>query len=321
MQAGLTLLAFAAGFFLIFAVNFAFADVSNAQRQRARQRMEQAMRMRQKEQARASLIDKEIYQQAADGLVELRVRRSIRDRLSQLLTQSGLALQPAQVILGGAGAALLVSLPVGVAWPQHWVWGLVAAVIALPLPLLYVLWCRKRRSNRLREQLPEAFDLMCRTMRSGQTIAQALQSVADEFPPPIAAEFGFCYDQQNLGLSPEAAMRDLALRTGLLELKIFVMAVTVHRQTGGNVSILLEKLAKVVRERQKLLGSIKALTAEGRMQGVILLALPPAILGIMFFMNRPYVLTLFDHPSLLVGMSVSMALGALWMRKIVNFDF
>jgi tight adherence protein B len=320
MQTILIIMAFAAGFSLIFAVNFAFADVSSAQRQRAHQRLEQSMRLRQKEQARASLINKEIYQQAADGLVELSVRRSLRDRLNQLLTQSGLAIQPAQVILGGIGLALLACLPVGMVW-RHWVWAAVAGAAAAPLPLLYVLWCRTRRANQLREQLPEAFDLMCRTMRSGQTIAQALQSVADEFPPPIAAEFGYCYDQQNLGLSPEAALRDLALRTGLLELKIFVMAVTIHRQTGGNVSVLLEKLAKVIRERQKMMGSIKSLTAEGRMQGMILLSLPPGIMAIMFFMNRPYIMTLFQHPSLLAGMAISMTLGALWMRKIVNFDF
>jgi len=78
--------------------------------------------------------------------------------------------------------------------------------------------------------------------------------VADEFSPPIADEFGFCYDQQNLGLSPEASMRDLARRTGLLELKIFVLAVMVHRQTGGNLSELLEKLATVIRHRYRIRG-------------------------------------------------------------------
>ncbi len=320
MSTILVIMAFAAGFSVIFAVNFAFADVSNAHRERARQRMEQAMRLRQKEQARSSMIDKEMYQQAADGLVELHIRRSLRDRFNQILNQSGLVLQPSHVVLGGVGLALLICLPVGIVW-QHWVWAAAAGAAAAPLPLLFVLFCRKRRADRIREQLPEAFDLMCRTMRSGQTISQALQSVADEFQPPIATEFGFCYDQQNLGLSPEAAMHDLALRTGLLELKIFVMAVTIHRQTGGNVSVLLEKLAKVVRERQKLLGSIKSLTAEGRMQAMILLGLPPGIMVIMFFMNRSYMMLLFEHPSLLAGTAISMTFGALWMRKIINFDF
>lgn len=315
----LIILAFAFGFSVIVAVNFAFVDVSEVQRQRARQRMEQAMRVRQKEQARSSLVNKDLYQQAAEGL-NLHVRLSLRERLNKALNQSGLTIQPAQVVLGGIALAMLACLPVGLVL-QHWVWAAVAGVAAAPLPLLFVFWCRKRRANQMRAQLPEAFDLMCRTMRSGQTIAQALQSVADEFPPPIAAEFGFCYDQQNLGLSPEASMHDLAERTGLLELKIFVMAVAVHRQTGGNVSVLLEKLAKVVRERQKMLGSIQALTAEGKMQGMILLGLPPGIMLVMFFLNRPYVMQLFAHPSLLVAMAVSMALGALWMRKIVNFDF
>jgi len=162
---------------------------------------------------------------------------------------------------------------------------------------------------------------MARVVRAGQTVSQAIQAVTDEFDAPVSAEFSYCYEQQNLGLSPEVAYRDLARRTGLLEIKIFVMAMIVQQQSGGNLADLLDRLSAVVRDRFRLRGKIKTLTAEGRMQAGVLLALPPAMLGAMMVLNRAYGQVLLDHPNLLIGAFVSEALGALWIRKIINFDF
>ncbi|HVW36776.1 MAG TPA: type II secretion system F family protein, partial [Pirellulales bacterium] len=112
-----------------------------------------------------------------------------------------------------------------------------------------------------------------------------------------------------------------AQRTGLIELNIFVVAVIVQRQVGGNLSEILEKLADVVRERYRIRGVIRGLTAEGRLQALILMALPPLLLALMLIVNREYAQLLLERPILLVGMGVFMGLGALWIRKIVNFDF
>ena len=109
-------------------------------------------------------------------------------------------------------------------------------------------------------------------------------------------------------------------RTGLLEVRIFVVAVTIHRQTGGNLSELLDSISKVIRDRFRIRGQIRALTAEGRMQAVILLALPPLMLAILLVVNRDYMMTIFEYPALLVGMFVCEGLGAIWMRQIVNFE-
>src|SRR5439155_17515599 len=149
------------------------------------------------------------------------------------------------------------------------------------------------------------FDLMGRIIRAGQTMAQGLQAVADEFDQPIAGEFAYCYEQQNLGLSPEVSLRDLARRTGLLEIKIFVLALLVQQQTGGNLAVLLEKLAGVVRERFRIRGKIKTLTAEGRLQAAVLLVLPPALFLIILLLNWSYGEVLLTHPYLLVGMVVA----------------
>src|SRR5262249_55518961 len=188
-------------------------------------------------------------------------------------------------------------------------------------PLLYAQQKRNARLERLLGQLPDAFDLMGRVVRSGQTMAQALQAVADEFPQPIAGEFNYCYEQQNLGLPTETAMRELATRTGLLEVKIFVLALLVQQQTGGNLAEMLDKLAEVIRDRQRVRGQIRSLTAEGRLQAAILLGLPPAMFLLMLTTNPDYASVLLQYPALLGTTLACEALGALWIRKIVNFDF
>ena len=138
---------------------------------------------------------------------------------------------------------------------------------------------------------------------------------------PIAAEFAYCYEQQNLGLSSENSLRELSRRTGLLEIKIFVVAVLVQQQTGGNLAELLDKLSTIVRDRFRIRGQVKALTAEGRLQGMVLLGLPPGMFVIMMLINREYASVLLQHPTLITATIVSELIGALWIRKIVNFDF
>jgi tight adherence protein B len=313
-------LAFFAGFFLIFAINYALADVAEAHRHRYRMRLEQELRRRQKELAQASVADRDLQMATAAGMASLMPRRTLRERLRDFLTESGLAMRPDQLLVACGALGLLAFLPCALVG-QHWLLGVMLGLAASPLPLAYVAFVRKQRRQKILDQLPDAFELMSRTLRAGQTMSQALQTVADEGAPPISEEFGFCYEQQNLGLTPEAAMQDMALRTGLLELKIFVMAVMIHRQTGGNMAELLDKLGRVIRDRAKIRGSIKALTAEGAMQAYILMALPPGMLAIMMTMNRPYAMLLFQYYWLLVGAGVSMFLGWLWMRRIINFDF
>lgn len=313
-------LAFFAGFFLIFAINYALADVADAHRHRYRKRLEMELQRRQKELARLSVADQDLQAATVAGMAELNPRRSLRERFTALLNESGVAMRPDQLLVACAAVALLTFLPCAFVG-QRWLLGALLGMAAAPLPLAYVAFLRKRRRDKILAQLPEAFELMSRTLRAGQTMGQAFQSVADEGAAPISEEFGFCYEQQNLGLSAEAAMRDLARRTGLLELKIFVMAVMIHQQTGGNLSELLDKLSRVIRDRAKIRGAMKALTAEGAMQAYILIALPPGMLVILLFMNRPYAMLLFEYYWLLVAAGTSMLLGWLWMRKIVNFDF
>jgi tight adherence protein B len=242
-----------------------------------------------------------------------------RTQLQTLLGQAHVPLTLVQLgyisgglALGGAALGLFVSGPF---------LAVVAFVGFGVAPLLYIRRQLKVRHELLLKQLPAAFDLMARVLRSGNSVPQALQAIADSFEPPIAGEFAYCQEQQNLGLLPEVTYRDLARRTGVLEIKIFVMAMMIQRQTGGNLSEVLERLAALVRERVRLRNHVRTLTAEGRLQAIVLLVLPPVMFFVMRLVNRPYADVLLEHTSLLMGMMVSMGLGALWIRKIIQFDF
>src|SRR5206468_11206750 len=122
-------------------------------------------------------------------------------------------------------------------------------------------------------------------LRSGLSMPQAFQGVAEAFPNPIAAEFARCRDEQNLGVFPEVSFRGMAERTGVLEMKIFVMAMLIQRQTGGNLSEVLERLAALIRERIRLRGQISTMTAEGRLQAEVLLVLPSLMYAVMRALN------------------------------------
>jgi tight adherence protein B len=320
MQYIVIALTFVAGFLLVFGVNLLLADIFAAHRRRVRRRLAEKMLLRQKERANDALADQELYDLASAGLEEFRRKVTLRAWVAKLLEESGWTMRPRELL----GLLLTSGLVAGLlAWmfSHNGIASGMTAAIAASLPLLYLLRLRMRRREKILSQLPDAFDLIARTLRSGQTISHGLQGVAEDLSPPISTEFGYCYDQQELGLSAEVAMRDLAERVGLLELRIFFLVVMVHRQTGGNLAELLENLSSVIRDRYRIRGAVKALTAEGRLQGTILLVLPPALLCVMFLMNRSYILVLFQYPALLITMGCSMLFGALWIRRIVHFDF
>jgi tight adherence protein B len=246
-------------------------------------------------------------------------RLNWRSRLETMLAQTGLTLTLTQLAYISGGTALTGAV-LGMLIHGLLLAGIGAIALGLG-PVFYIRHRHKARADRLLMQLPAAFDLMARVLRSGHSVPQAFQSVADTFEPPIAGEFAHCQEQQNLGLLPEVTYRELARRTGVLELKIFVMAMMIQRQTGGNLSEVLERLAALVRERVRLRNHVRTLTAEGRLQAVVLLVLPPVMFFVMRFINRPYADVLLDHTGLLAAMMASMAVGALWIRKIIQFDF
>ncbi|WP_422931151.1 type II secretion system F family protein [Singulisphaera sp. PoT] len=312
-------LAAATAITFVLAVYQILADLFLRDRSRVSERVDYEFLKKKSEKAKRSPLFKNLDQMSADALRD-EGQPTIQQQFVAMIEQSGLDTTPNQILaIAGALACLFGAL--GLLLVGNAVSTILAGGIGGVLPIWYVRQKRDARIEKLRSQLSDAFELMARVVRAGQTLGQAFLAVADEFPLPISAEFGYCYEQQNLGLSPEVTLRDLTRRTGVIELRIFVLAVLVQQQTGGNLAEILSKLAGVVRERYQIRGTIQALTAEGRMQGWILTALPLAMLLLLLAINPSYGRIHFQHLDLLAATFGLELFGVLWIRKIVNFEF
>lgn len=243
--------------------------------------------------------------------------RTFRERASQLVEQSATTLTLRQCSLLSIALAASASLPT--AWFAPLAIPLVAGFGFALVPLaLFVK--RLSRQKKLSRQLPEAFQMISRSVSAGQTVPAALRIIADDFDEPISEEFALCYEQQNLGISRETSLRKLAQRTGIMELQLFVVALLVQERSGGDLVGLLDNLAAMIRKRLKLQNRIRALTGEGRMQASVLIVLPIAALAAMLVLSPEYAQSLLDRPWLLGIAAGAQTLGALWIRRIVNFE-
>ena len=195
-----------------------------------------------------------------------------------------------------------------------------AAFLAI-LPIMWLLMRRKRRLNKFAAQLPEALELVARALRAGHSLAAGFNLVAQEMSAPIATEFQRAYEEQNLGKPLEEALEGLTHRVPNLDLKFFATAVILQRQTGGDLAEILDKIGHLIRERFQIWGQVQALTGEGRLSGIVLLALPPALFAVVYRMNPDYLMLLFTDEmgkKMLIAGVVSQLVGALVIRKIVN---
>jgi tight adherence protein B len=294
-------------------------DVFLQRRPGLRQWVHKEMEKRRRERARQSLV---LLKTQAVAQVPTRPTRPLHtrlyERLQVLVDQAGLFLTPWHIVALAGALALVGGAAGAVVAPEA---GAAAALAGLVGPFVWILARRQARQEEMMRQLPRAFELMARVIRAGQSVPQALQAVADEFEPPLATEFAYCQEQQRLGLLPEISFREMSRHSDVMELKIFVMAMLVQQKTGGNLSDLLERLAGMIRDRVRLRGVIRAATAEGRLQALVLIALPPAMFLLLLVLHRSYAAVLLEHHELLIAAAVSMALGALWIRRIVHFDF
>jgi tight adherence protein B len=197
----------------------------------------------------------------------------------------------------------------------------VGALLFFCVPFLWLYWKRNSRLKRIASQLPDAMELVARALRAGHSLASGMHVVSEELPPPIAKEFGRVYEEQNLGISLEDAMKNMCGRVPNLDLRFFVTAVAIQRQTGGDLAEILDKIGYVIRERYKILGHVKALTAEGRLSGVVLIALPFGLFILMLHMKPDYISLLWTDPlgiQMAVFGLVMQILGAICIKKIVD---
>ena len=213
----------------------------------------------------------------------------------------------------GATATVLTRMPL-----------VLVPVNALVLGSLPFVWLWNKRRARLKKfasQLPDALELVARALRAGHSLSAGMHVVAEEMPAPIADEFGRVFEEQNLGIPIEDAMKAMTDRVPNLDLRFFVTSVSIQRQTGGDLAEILDKIGYVIRERFRILGQVKALTGEGRLSGVVLIALPFGLFGFMLNLKPDYVESLWTTDlgkKMSIFAIIAQIVGALVIRKIVN---
>ncbi len=189
------------------------------------------------------------------------------------------------------------------------------------LPIIWLRFLRKRRLAAFDEQFPDAVDLVARALRAGHSFGSAIRMVADEMDDPVASEFDRTFRDYSFGKSMEDSLGGLVERVGLQDLKFFATAVILQRETGGNLTEILDNISHIVRERFRLLRQVKTLSAEGRLSGTILSLMAPAMLIILWLVSPGYLGMMFDHP---LGKTMLMAgggfqlLGILVIRRLVT---
>ena len=189
------------------------------------------------------------------------------------------------------------------------------------LPHFLLTFKKKRRLKKFEKQLPEALGLMARSLKAGHSFPSSIQLVADEMANPIGIEFFKTFKEYNYGLDFNEVMLNLYKRNQLRDLKFFITAILIQRETGGNLVEILEKIAHLIRERFKLLNQVKALTSEGRLSGIVLIALPVAITLILLKINPNYIKLLWTHPTgrMMAGVALFFQfIGMVAIKKIVT---
>jgi len=242
--------------------------------------------------------------------------------LASLIEQSGVAVAPSTIILASMMLALVSAIVALAVFKQAFAWPL-AAVAGAMVPWG---WLRHRRSARLKrfeEQFPEALDLLSRAIRAGHAFQTAMGMCADELPAPVGIEFKKSFEQQNFGLPLKDTLNELTERVPILDVKFFVTAVLIQRETGGNLAEILDKLAHVVRERFKILRQVRVHTAHGRFTGYVLLALPAALGVALAWINPEHMDLLFKErmgQMMIMGAIVMQTIGYFWIRKVIKIE-
>ncbi len=271
---------------------------------------------RDKSQSQASVLAQPLDK--APAFLELFFERF--GNIDRLFEQADTSLTVGRMVLIAAVMAL-AGAGLGAALGIHAALMPVVALFMASVPMLWVLFRRRQRLKAFAAQLPDALEMLARSLRAGQSLGFGFSMIAGEMGPPIGKEFGRVFEEQNLGIPLEETLDSLTERIPNLDLKFFATAIILQRQTGGDLAEILDKIGNLIRERFKIWGQVQALTGEGRLSGIVLLGLPFALFLAVYQLNPDYIMVLFTDPMGKKMLAVSIFLqflGALMIRKIVN---
>jgi len=246
---------------------------------------------------------------------------NVQARLKEYIEQGGLNWEPSRVI---HACLFLALVGFNVFWyvvprgkPISPVGGLIGALA----PFVVIYQRRSKRLFKIEEQFPDGLEFVARAMRAGHAFSVAMEMLHKEFPEPLASEFRRTFEEQNLGLPLDVALEKLGKRVPLTDVHFFVSAVLLQKRTGGNLAELLDNLAYLIRERFKLRGQIRAISAHGRISGLVLSMIPMTVAVMMFFTNPDYVMFFINDPTGKIMMVTCIGfqfLGFVTIRKIVD---
>lgn len=257
-------------------------------------------------------------------VLQLLQRLRLTERLRALIEQAGLKWHLARLI-HGCLAMFLVGFALGLILPPpaYRNYAVLPALVGGVLPILYVVRKRRSRLRKFEEQFPESLEFIARSMRAGHAFSVSLEMVHTEFQEPLAGEFRRTFDEQNLGLPLDVALEKMAERVPSMDVHFFVSAVLLQKRTGGNLAELLDKLAYLIRERFKLRGRIRAISAHGHMTGRALSLIPVGVALVMFYVNPAYVRFFVDDPlghQMAAGAVILQLIGYGIIKKIVSIE-
>ena len=242
--------------------------------------------------------------------------------IERLVVESGLKITVGTLLLMmlfGATIGLAIGL-----WMSRLAVGLVLMVVLASIPYIWVKVTRNKRLNTFEEQFPEAVELIARSLRAGHAFTTGLGMAADEIKPPVGSEFKRVYDEQNFGMSLVTALRSMALRVPVLDARFFVTAVLTQRESGGNLSEVLDNLATVMRERFKVKRQIRVISAHGRISAWVLSSLAPGLAGVLFLLSPDFMRILWEDPmglNLVMGAVVLQVIGTIIISRLVKIEY
>ena len=254
---------------------------------------------------------------------QLLLRFEVFNKLQATLRQAEFSNVTVYKFVVGSLIAGFAVATIAVAYQRSFFVWLVSLIVVSTLPLSYVLQRRRKRFRLFIEQLPEAIEMMVRSLQAGHSFSSALQAIATEMPEPVAREFGKAYEEQNLGLSMKVALENLAERVPIMDLKLCVTAILIQREVGGNLSEVLANISHTIRERFRMQGELRVKTAQARLSGYIVSALPFILFFWINAANPKYLQSLYDHPMgmYILGSGILMQIiGWLIIRRIVKIE-
>ena len=316
----LAILVLVAVTFAAFAVISLF-DERTARARTLRDRLSNVDKAADQPQPEAELLRDETLSQipAFDDFL----RRS--DRISELqkvLSQGHVDIRAGNFLMLCAVSAVALSL-VAFLFGRNWIFGWVGLLLGFFIPYAWAAHMRTKRFAKFEEKFPEAIDTLARAVRAGHAFTTALEMIANEISEPVASEFRQLYEEQKFGLPVRDALINLTERIPLVDVKFFVTAVMLQRETGGNLAEILDNLSYVIRERFKILRQVRVHTAQGRLTMVLLMALPPTLVMIMLTVNRGFIEPLFTDPLghlLIVGGITLQTIGYFVIRRIIRIQ-